>query len=909
MSFGATTYSHWAATGRRDWLIDVTTTCDITNGPISNIVDGVKANNNADGVFCNSAQSGREFKFAFPWPVRIDEFTWTQDSAGTQGTWTFAGSNDDISYTDLSTGINLGGAAAADVHAFTNTNGYKYYRLTQTAGTTTNSRWIQEVEFKLSLDSDYGLGSPATATSYSNEDGSGNRSARMLMLLDVNTACGAPEMNAMLNGVTGAQNCTDATAFSGTSGSTIKICFRDPIVIDAFTWKQNIVAAHGTWKIQGSTDDVSYTDLGTGIALGAGSTSEEFTFSNTSGYNFYKLVKTAGSVSGSSWLYEVEFKTAVLGAPHHYLAATAALEVLSSGDGSNANVAAAALSVLSSGDGSNAIVATAAIEVLSPVAPPTQHYFAASAAIEVLSTGDGSNAQVASAAIEVLNSGDGSSNAQAAAVVIEVLSTRALAPARAFDGTKIYEFSFAFTPETIYSEADWDSIYSVGNRILNGTLIWKQEGWAATFGAVNNLTDHNWGLSGGNGFGVGGQDGWPGGAFAGVSTADGSFQYISGFKTFKETAQPWNGYWIMFAGYDGVVWAVNHAEFDEFGIGYNSAGAAQLEFTPPFFPFNYWSFTLASIPESSDTDFPGNDFGSEFLFKVYHSVLDGGDRRATNGRPIKRVTMTHSSGIVDNSTPTSDPPFDAMANVFDGRYAGGNGGPNPPFGKTQNTDLRKLGWTFGDEAIENPGEWVQFSFPRKVFMREMVWNVGGSGEVLDSGGNPTIYGVWQWQASNAPTTGFVDVGEPWHFLPGSNWMKAPKPINEGNPSTPYQDYLYPYWRMVLVEGPAFGGGSSGSIWQIQFNLIDPNNQDPLYEIAFTDDADTQLPIITVGPAGSPYEVRFSDGDDDKLTATLNVVNNPVLAIAFSDATGDGLQASPSFAKSRVSQTMVVVKGR
>lgn len=925
MSFGATTYSHWAGSGRRDWLIDVSTTCNITNGPISNIVDGVKANNNADGVFCNSAESGREFKFAWPWPVRIDEFTWTQDSAGTQGTWKFAGSNDDVTYTDLATGINLGGAAAADVHSFTNTNGYRYYKLIQTGGTTTNSRWIQEIEFKVSLDSEYGTGTPGT-TSYSNIDGTGNRASRMLMLLDVATACGGSDvgnMNAMLNGVTGAQNCTDAAALPNSgSGHYITIYFRDPLCINEFTWKQSIASNHGTWKIQGSTDNVTFTDIATGLTWGT-TTADAVSFSNSNGYNFYRLVQTSGTLNFNPWNYEIEFKTATLVAAGHYFAASAAMEVLTSGDGSSANVATAAMEVLNSGDGvSNAVVATSALEVLSAVAPPAEHYFAASAALEVLSTGDGSSALAAGVALEVLNAGDGTSSAVVPTVAIEVLSTRALAPSRAFDGTKIFEFQFGFLPETKYTEADWDSIYSLGDRIGNGTLIFKQGGWPSTNGNVQQLGDYNWGLSGGNGFSVGSQDGWPGGAYIGWSTADGSFQYLSGIKFFS--IFDWPGDWIQFGGYDGVVWGLNSMEFDEFNLGnsLSTTGQATIQFTPSFLPWNYWSVTLASIPESSDLDWPGNAGSSELMFKIYHSILDGGDRRPTNGRPAKRVTVSVSSGI----EPNDDTGFNALEGLVDGRYSGSNGGPVPPTGKNNPSRLRRVGWTSGDEAILNPGEYIQFAFPRKVFMREMVWNVGTpeSNTFVDGVEKPTVYGTWQWQGSNSPTSGFVDIGEPWSFRPGSTWMKAPAPMGSGSTIPPvevvapgtawtslrytgdYHDYMYPYFRMVLVEGPAFGGIS---IFQVQFNLIDPDNAEPINDAALSDGDSDVLSATPTITAADPTRVTLTDGDDDILMAIPTVVNNFDMTAAFSDGDSDNLTGRSSLFASSVVQTIAIVKGR
>jgi hypothetical protein len=324
---GATAYD-WAGAGRRDWLIETSTTCNITNGPISNLVNGLTTTGNDAGVFCNASESGREFKFKWPWPVRIDEFKWIQDSTGSQGTWKIAGSNNDIVYTDLLTGINLGNAAATDTHAFTNPAGYKYYKLIQTSGSTTTSRWIEEVEFKVARADDYGAGTAIGATSYSNAYGSGNRHDLMLVLLNQAQACGSGgsgfndgRMQGLVDGDTTTAGCTTSAAFSSShlTGLELLFAFREALVIDEFKWIQALTVSHGTWKVQGSVDNVTFSDLGSTFTLG-GVTTQTQSITNASAYNFYKLVQTAGSADNSTWIYEVQFKTAQV-ASGNYMAA------------------------------------------------------------------------------------------------------------------------------------------------------------------------------------------------------------------------------------------------------------------------------------------------------------------------------------------------------------------------------------------------------------------------------------------------------------------------------------------------------------------------------------------------------------------------------------------------------------
>jgi hypothetical protein len=123
----------------------------------------------------------------------------------------------------------------------------------------------------------------------------------------------------------------------------------------------------------------------------------------------------------------------------------------------------------------------------------------------------------------------------------------------------------------------------------------------------------------------------------------------------------------------------------------------------------------------------------------------------------------------------------------------------------------------------------------------------------------------------------------------------------------YNDNLFAYWRMVLVEGPAFG---DNGIFQLQFNLIDPDNQSPLLETAFTDDVDGVLPVVTIGAPGNPFQSSpFTDGDTDVMTTTVTIIPNLSLSVAFADGDNDVMNTWGSFYPSRISQTMVVVKGK
>lgn len=78
--------------------------------------------------------------------------------------------------------------------------------------------------------------------------------------------------------------------------------------------------------------------------------------------------------------------------------------------------------------------------------------------------------------------------------------------------------------------------------------------------------------------------------------------------------------------------------------------------------------------------------------------------------------------------------------------------------------------------------------------------------------------------------------------------------------------------------------------------------------AFFTDQDGLIPVtLTLGPAGSPFTVRLSDGDSDVLNAALTLKANHVLRVAFSDEAE--LDAFSDIFPSIVVQTMLHANGR
>lgn len=145
--------------------------------------------------------------------------------------------------------------------------------------------------------------------SYANAGGTGDRRGSITV-----TVAGAWANSTPANFVDGTLDSTNAFT-NGNNASTYSVTFDfgsgASKVVTEVVWKQSTTATHGTWKLQGSNNGSSWTDVGASFTLG-GSTAQTITApsSNTTGYRYYKLVGVSGTVSGAPWLQEVEFKIA-----------------------------------------------------------------------------------------------------------------------------------------------------------------------------------------------------------------------------------------------------------------------------------------------------------------------------------------------------------------------------------------------------------------------------------------------------------------------------------------------------------------------------------------------------------------------------------------------------------------------
>lgn len=103
------------------------------------------------------------------------------------------------------------------------------------------------------------------------------------------------------NGFSNESNVGKYFRFDFGSGASVKIT--------EAKWYQDGSTTHGTFKWQGSNNASIWTDIGSTFTLGGSSIQTITALSaNATGYRYYQLIGTSGSVSGTPSIYEIEFK-------------------------------------------------------------------------------------------------------------------------------------------------------------------------------------------------------------------------------------------------------------------------------------------------------------------------------------------------------------------------------------------------------------------------------------------------------------------------------------------------------------------------------------------------------------------------------------------------------------------------
>ena len=146
------------------------------------------------------------------------------------------------------------------------------------------------------------------STSYANTGGSGDRSGS-ITITESDSLILISE-GQLIDGVTGS-----GTAFFNSypaninDGAWLAFDFGAARLVDEMKFYQQNTTAHGTWKIQGSADASTWSDIGSSFTLGGAATQTITTINgNTTAYRYIRFYLITGPSSNGPYLYEVEFK-------------------------------------------------------------------------------------------------------------------------------------------------------------------------------------------------------------------------------------------------------------------------------------------------------------------------------------------------------------------------------------------------------------------------------------------------------------------------------------------------------------------------------------------------------------------------------------------------------------------------
>lgn len=297
----ATSYANSLGTGDRRGSILIIHDLNLFNTESTlEFIDGAVANGNY--VPSGTGFQGKKVTFDFRTGKIIDELRVNTEFANNQGTWQVSGSNDGVNFTNIGSPVAFTVATPA-VLAFTNSTSYRYYRLTGSSGTITQTYW-REIEFKI----DQGSTTPASATTYSDALSTGNRTSTITVTASAGLFnSGNTNMSILVDGNT-ANTADFIPNGTGFQTKTIVIDFVSTVILDEIKLYNQAITEQGTWTVSGSNDGSSYTGLGdwpfqrTALKV--------MGFFNQTGYRFYKLTGLSGTIAQSYW-DELEFRVTV----------------------------------------------------------------------------------------------------------------------------------------------------------------------------------------------------------------------------------------------------------------------------------------------------------------------------------------------------------------------------------------------------------------------------------------------------------------------------------------------------------------------------------------------------------------------------------------------------------------------
>ncbi len=303
-------YSNPGGTGNRTGLITVTSNFVPLDGTLSNLVNNGEANNNTDSMKFPLSGQALWVKFDFGAAIfkEVTEFIWEQSTTNNHGTWDFEASNNNTQWDLLLADMTLGGALT-NTYTPTLIGGYRYYKLTQSAGLANGIAWMREIKFKI-RNLAQTIHNSAIA-SYDNAGGRGDRVGLVVVSTDLVTSAGALD-----NLINGYSDNTGTYAWRGNisqaSPKFMRFDFGTATILKEWKYSQQLTVSNNTWQLQGSPNASTWTNVGATFTLGGAA---EVTYAeaaaNTLAFRYWQIISTAGSTSGSlNYWREFRFKLA-----------------------------------------------------------------------------------------------------------------------------------------------------------------------------------------------------------------------------------------------------------------------------------------------------------------------------------------------------------------------------------------------------------------------------------------------------------------------------------------------------------------------------------------------------------------------------------------------------------------------
>lgn len=132
----------------------------------------------------------------------------------------------------------------------------------------------------------------------------GNRTG--LITITNNNLHAFGNVNTLIDGAITNSYFFNGIASTGNEWITFDFGSGNAYVVDEFIWKQQNTTGHGVWRLEGSNNNSSWTQIGSDFTLNGGMVKPGG--ANDTAYRYYRLRAMSGSRSASPYLYEIHFR-------------------------------------------------------------------------------------------------------------------------------------------------------------------------------------------------------------------------------------------------------------------------------------------------------------------------------------------------------------------------------------------------------------------------------------------------------------------------------------------------------------------------------------------------------------------------------------------------------------------------